>query len=281
MYAEAKRFWSFMVWGVEKVKILRDLRLSTKLLILIEITVNPRIKLKPIAEKLDITVQAVSEYLKRMHEEGLVQTRGGEYKATRKGVQFLHDSILELNEFLDNAMKSLNIIDVCAAIAKTPIKKGNKVGLLMEKGVLAAYANRPSKSTGVALMDAEVGEDVAVGELEGIVDLSPGRLLIVRIPSIREGGTRGVSIGKVREIYSGFKPDKVGAMDPVALSLVERLGVRCDFVFAPINATIEAIQKGLNVMVFASREDADKLASMVDEVNLSSLEKIEYELISP
>jgi len=77
------------------MKILRDLRLITELLILLDVINNPHVKLKNIAEKLDITVQGASEYLRRMRKEGFIQNIGGEYKATKKGIEFLHTNFSE------------------------------------------------------------------------------------------------------------------------------------------------------------------------------------------
>jgi len=102
-----------------------DLRLNTKLLILLEITIVSHSKLKPIADRLGITVQGISEYIKIMQSEGLVHITGGGYKATKKGVQFLHENIRDLKEFVERTMKRLEVIDLCAAIAKTRIKEGS------------------------------------------------------------------------------------------------------------------------------------------------------------
>ena len=176
------------------MKILRDLRLSTKLLILLEITRKPRIKLKTIADKIGISIQGVSEYLKIMSEEELVQNIGGEYKATNKGVQFLHKHFSELKNFVDKSIEKLNLIEVCCAIAKTKINKGDKVGLFMENGILTAYAGKKSKSVGTAISDACIDEDIPIKNLEGIVELTQGKLCIIEIPSIRDGGSRNINI---------------------------------------------------------------------------------------
>ena len=215
-----------------------------------------------------------------MQSEGLIQNISGEYKATKKGVQLLHKNIRELKEFVDKAMERLDIVDVCAAIAKTPIKKGEKVGLFMEKGFLTAYSNKPSKSTGIAMSEVQIGDDLAIKDLEGVIELSFGEFYIIELPSIRDGGTHKISVEKVKKIYSSFKPDKIGALDIIGFTLLNKLGLKCDFEFAPINPVIEAVQKGLNVMVIGSTDNVHKMTSIVNEINTSSLDKIEYKLIS-
>lgn len=262
------------------MRILRDLRLSTKLLILIEVTTGSYSRLKQIADKLGITIQGISEYVRIMDSEGLIHHINGEYKATKKGVQFLHENIREFKEFVDRTMERLEIIDICVAIAKTSIKKEEKVGLFMENGVLTAYVNKPSRSTGIAVSDAEIGDDVPIKDLEGIVDLRLGALYILELPSMREGSTHRIRAEEVKKVYSDFKPHKIGALDVVGLALLNKLGLTCDFEFAPIDSAIEAVLRGIDVMVVGSTDNVYKMVSTIDEINAVSQDKIEYSFIS-
>ena len=263
------------------MKILRDLRLSTELLVLLEVINDPHVKLKTIAEKLDITVQGASEYLRRMKKEGFIQSIGGEYRATKKGIEFLHSNFSELKEFVDLKIVELNIIDVCAAIAKTQIKEGDEVGLFMENGVLTAYSGRKSKSKGMAISNADVDEDVAIKDLDGMVSLSPGEMHVVKLPSIREGGSNSVNIEGIKKLSRRFSPDKIGAMDVVSGAVLIKAGIMPDFEFATLSASIEALEKGLNVMLFASSDQIHIVVSAIEEINNNIEDKIIYEIISP
>lgn len=263
------------------MKILRDLRLSTELLVLLEVINDPHVKLKTIAEKLDITVQGASEYLRRMKKEGFIQSIGGEYRATKKGIEFLHSNFSELKEFVDLKIAELNIIDVCAAIAKTQIKEGDEVGLFMENGVLTAYSGRKSKSKGMAISNADVDEDVAIKDLDGMVSLSPGEMHVVKLPSIREGGSNSVNIEGIKKLSRRFSPDKIGAMDVVSGAVLIKAGIMPDFEFATLSASIEALEKGLNVMLFASSDQIHIVVSAIEEINNNIEDKIIYEIISP
>jgi len=262
------------------MNVLRDLRLSTELLILFEIINDPHIKLKKIAEKLNITVQGASDYLRRMKKEGLVQNIGGELKATKKGIEFLHTNFSELKEFVDSKVSDLNIIDVCAAIAKTDIKKGDDVGIFMEGGVLTAYTDKDSDSRGKAFSDAEAGEDVAISDLDGIVSLLPGTIYLMKLPSIRQGGSAAVPEGLINKHYKKINPDKVGVMDVVSLATVKKAKITPDFEFAPLPASIEAIEKGLDVMLLGSQDVVHGAVSTIEELNSTIEDKIAYRILT-
>jgi putative transcriptional regulator len=261
------------------MKILRDLRLSTELLILSEVIKDPNIKLKTIAEKLDITVQGSSDYLRRMKNEGFIQSIGREYRATKKGIDFLHTNFLELKSFVDAKIAELNIIDVCAAIAKTLIKEGDEVGLFMEDGLLTAYSGRKSKSKGIAASSAELNEDVAIKELDGIVTLSPGMIHVVELPSIQKGGSGAISIEGIRELHDGLRPQKVGVMDPVSMAAAKKAEIEPDFEFAPLPSAVDAAERGLSVMLLTSSDHVHNVISTIEDINTNIEDKILYEII--
>jgi putative transcriptional regulator len=262
------------------MKVLRDLRLSTELLILLEVIKNPHSKLKAIADKLDITVQGVSDYLRRMKKEGKIQNIGGEWRATKSGIEFLHSNFSELKDFVDSKILELNIIDICAAIAKTPIKKGDEVGLFMEDGVLCAYSGKDSSSKGIAESDAQIDEDVAIKDLDGMVSLSPGMMHIVKLPSIRDGGSSAVSKKDIKKIMDKVNYEKIGVMDAVSQAVLKKAKIRPDFEFASLYSAIEAAEKGLDVMIFASAEQIASVVSTIEDTNSQIEDKIIYQIIN-
>jgi putative transcriptional regulator len=263
------------------VKVLRDLRLSTELLILMEIVKNPHMKMKDIAGKLDITVQGVSEYLRRMKKEGKIQNMGGEWRTSKSGIDFLHSNFSELKDFVDSKIVELNIIDICAAIAKTPIRKDDDVGLFMEDGVLCAYAGRDSRSKGIAASEAEIDEDVAIKDLDGMVSLSPGMMHIVKLPSIREGGSSSVSTKDIKKIIEKLNPRKIGVMDVVSQAVLKKTKAQVDFEFASLYSAIEAAEKGLNVMIFTTTDQMAQVVSTIEDTNSQIEDKIIYQIVNP
>ncbi len=262
------------------MELLREKSLSTKMLILLEISIGHYSQLSPIAEKIGITKQAVSDYLKKMRKEGLVLIMNGEYRASVKGVELLHSQLLELKEFLDKKIQRLNIIENCAAIAGNEIQKGEKIGLFMENGELIAYQGKKSSSIGIAMRDAKKGEDVPIKNMEGIVEHKMGKIHLIELPSPAEGGTRACDIEKICKWIEMQKIDRIGASDVVAKALLKKLRKPYDFEFACAHAVIEAAQKGLNVLLLGWGEGIKKAISDIEEFNASSPERIQYKLIS-
>lgn len=259
---------------------LRDLRETTKLLILLEMIRREHSKLKTLAERFGMTVQGVSDYLRMMTSEGLVHNIGGMYKPTKRGVQFLHDGFSELKRFIESSAKDLAIIDVCWAIAASDIKKDERVGLVMENGYLIAHPRKKSPSTGRALFDGKKGQDIAVTELDGIASLKPGRIVIGKIPGTERKGSRGASIPKLRRLMKEESLDLVAISGASAKALVKSAGLRPDIEFASLAASLEASEKGLNVLYLCGEEHCNEVMSHILERNSSSEDAIDFEVVS-
>jgi putative transcriptional regulator len=261
-----------------KMNILRDKRLTTKILILLELSTDPHLKHKTLAEKFDMTVQAVSDYFKIMKKEGLVTRVKGRYKPTQKGILFLHSNFSEIRDFLDDQMHKLNIIDICTAIAGGRLRPGDRVGLFMEKGELNAYKNRSSSSMGIVVSEADKGDDVAVKELDGIVALDMGEIHIIKVPTVQEGGTKAVPTKEVKRVIRSHGPDRIAAMGTVARVLLKKMDMANDIEFSMVDSTLEACQKGLKVLVVGEEREINELINRLNDYNATNEEKIEYSL---
>ncbi len=260
--------------------ILRDVREATRLLILLEITTNRHSRMKSIARKIGMTVQGVSGYLKDMSEEGLIYRAGGFYAATMRGVELLHEKFKDLKDFVERSSREMRILDICSAIAGADMEEGDRAGLFMEEGYLVAYPGRDSPSKGRALHGARKGEDVALVELEGIVDLRLGRITLVRVPGARQGGTNRIDIDRAREFIASHPNDKVAVNDAVARILAAKLKLDPDFEFASVPASMEAAQRGLDVLLLASEDSASEAVSAIEAENEVLEEKVSYQVFS-
>ena len=259
-----------------KGKQLRDLRRNTELLILVDVLETPSARLKDIADRLEITVQAVSQYLAAMRKDGLVREQGGLLRPTRKGMQLLQEHFTVLKNEVDSVLRRISVIDRCVAIAGASIKKGQKVGLVMEDGMLMAYPGKKSSSTGEALEAAEEGDDIVVGKLEGIVDLELGGLLVVEAPSEFNGGSKAANVERVRDKLEEFSPGMLVAGDSVGAALLMKASGEFFTIHAPIDSAMSALSKGVDVAFCGTHESIDHLLNAIGALKKSSGYEIKW-----
>lgn len=261
------------------MKLLRDIREGTRLLLLLEITTGRHTRLKTLAEKLDLSVQGVSGYLAALTEEGLVHRENGMYATTMAGVETLHDRLRELREFVERSYAETRILDMTSAIAGAPIQTGDEVGLFMEGGRLVAFPDRESSSRGRSLQSADQGEDVAVVELEGMVELEPGTITVLRIPGSAQRGTAAVDLPRARRLMSSHKNGIIGVSDVVARVLADKLEIVPDFEFAPVAAAHEAAQRGVDVLLITSQDSSPDVVTGLETANEGTEKPVGYRVV--
>jgi putative transcriptional regulator len=166
------------------------------------------------------------------------------------------------------------------AMAAKPIKKGEKVGLMTKKGVLYAVAenNPESEAFGIATTDANRGEDVGLKDLQGKLKMKQGKILIVKLPSIRQVGSRAVDGAKVKALYDEFQPDRVGVMGAVGRAILNKLGLKADIEFGISRAAAIAASRGLNVFVLVVGRMVNRVIEEIDSTNMKSAVNIVYEV---
>lgn len=249
---------------------LRDLKQNTEMLILAHVLESPSPRLKDIADQLGITVQAVSQYVAAMRKEGLLREYTGKLRPTRKGMQLLQEHFGKLKEEIDAVLRRIRVIDRCVAIAGKRIEKGDKVGLIMEDGMLMAFPNQKSASTGRAIEEADEGDDVLVAELEGIVDLELGKLLVLEAPSEVDGGSKTANIERARDKVEEFSPGLLVAGDPVGAALLMKASGEMFTIHAPIESSMSALGKGVDVAFCGTHESADLLLRAINDLKKTS-----------
>ena len=266
-----------------KSPLLRDKGEFTKFQILFEVMRNqPHVKQKDISDALGITIQAVSKYFKKLTKEGLLEagSERADYRLTPKAVEKLREDIKYLERYVTSIKQEMKIERYFPAMATKQIKKGEKVGLIMKKGVLYAVAesNPEAEALGTATTDASRGEDVGLKDLEGKVKLEQGKILIVKLPSIRQGGSRAVDVAKVRAFYEEFKPDRIGVMGAVGRAILNKLGLKADIEFGISRAAALAASRGLNVFVLVVGRMVNRVVEEIDAANMKSASDIIYEV---
>jgi len=139
----------------------------------------------------------------------------------------------------------------------------------MDKGVLYATTHETTAHAEV-INDTGKGEDVSLTKLGGIIELEPGQVIIIKLPTINQGGSRVTDLDKIEEIYQAKKNsiDRVGIMGTISRAVSNKLDIPFDFEFATPEATLAAAERGLNVMVFAVGKMTRSIAQKLDDEDI-------------
>ncbi len=263
--------------------LLRDKGEFTKFQILLEVLRHqPHTKQKDISDKLGITIQAISKYFKELREEGLLQ--GGperaDYRPTQKGLLKLRDDLRALESYVIEVKHDLRVEHAWPAIATEPVKAGQEIGLIMKEGIMHTVPvdSNLTETKGIALVDAQPGEDLGLKDLRGKLKVKRGEILIVKLPSIRRGGSRAVDLSKVRAFYDEFKPDRIGVMGAVGRAVLTKLGYEADIEFGISRSAAIAASRGLNVFVLVVGRMVNRMIQEIDQINMKTEGNIIYEV---
>lgn len=240
---------------------------------------DPHLKQKDLAETLGITIQAVSENIKTLIEEGYITSKDGRspYKITQKGIDKVKKDAISLRKYSDDVLETMNHYKtIWPAIASQNLKEGERVGLFMSDGILYA-GKKDASAKGTTLTNAKKGEDVALGGLEGLIDLTVGEAIIITLPTIKDGGSSKANLELIKDIYNngthGINIDKVAAVGTVSHAVSNTLKIPIDIEFAAAPATANATRKGLNILVLSVGDMTKAFIRELDE------EKIKYNII--
>jgi putative transcriptional regulator len=255
----------------------------TKFQILLEVLRHqPHTKQKDISEKLGITIQAVSKYFKVLRREGLLE--GGsvraDYHPTAKGLLKLRDDVRGLENYLIELKNDIKLDHAWPAIATQPVQAGQQVGLLMKEGVIYTVPTNSasSEATGIALSDAKEGEDLGLKDLQGKLEVKQGKILIVKLPSIRRGGSRSTDLEKIKAFCDEFKPDRIGVMGAVGRAVLAKMELKADIEFGISRSAAIAASRGLNVFVLVVGRMVNRMIEEIDQINLRNERSIAYEV---
>ena len=190
-------------------------------------------QLRPIAETLGLTIQAVSHVFRTLRDRGLVQNRDGRYRLTLEGVARLHEALTSLGEDIRSRLGRLHVIRSTRAIAAGPLSVGDPVALEIRDGLLTARHAAGGASRGRVARGGLAGSLVEVSELEGIVPITPAPVRVTTIPE-SEVHAAGLSSRLTRELK--------GRPGPVAVVGLEAyLAVRAAIPLPPIRFAPTAV----------------------------------------
>ncbi|VVB64541.1 MarR family protein [uncultured archaeon] len=256
------------------VNILQSKRESSRFQILVEIAAHqPNLRQKEVAERLGVTPQAISEYIKELVANGLVTTDGRmRYSITKEGVEWLLEGAAELKRYARVVMEDIiSHVSVWTALAESDLAEGERVSLEMRGGLL--YANRKEgiEASGITISDARAGEDVGVSDLKGLISLDEGVIIVAKVPRVQAGGSRKVDVDALKTLVSGEK--MIGALGVEALVALRKAGREPDVIFGAKESAVEAAFHGINSVIASVDEQVPSLLERLES------EGLKYELV--
>jgi putative transcriptional regulator len=255
------------------VDILRNKKLATKFQILVEVANSgPQIQQRDIAKKLEVTPQAISDYIAQLIKEGMLIAQGrSKYSVTNEGINWVIKMMRELRTYDTFIEQAITNISVSAAVAHIDISKGQEVGLEMNGGLLYATGNAGSGAKGIATSDARAGEDVGVSNIDGIVTMEVGKVTILKMPSIQGGGSRMVNLNRLEREIKG--KELVGGIGIEALVTLKKYASQPIYAYGVKDAAIEAARSGLSPLIVSVDTEISDLIRRLDE------QGIDYDII--
>jgi putative transcriptional regulator len=254
--------------------ILSSKRESSRFQILVEIAAHqPNLRQKEVADRMGITPQAVSEYIKELVADGLVTTDGRmRYSITKEGVEWLLENAAELKRYARVVMEEIiSHVSVWSALADVDLAEGERVSLEMRGGLL--YANRKDgiNATGIAISGAKAGEDVGISDLKGLISLEEGKVTVCKVPRVQLGGSRRVNLQALASLL--HNKNMVGCLGIEALVALRKVGREPDVIFGAKESAVESAFHGVSSIVVSVDEQIPGLLSRLES------EGLKYELI--
>jgi len=234
------------------LRVLRNKRDASRYQILVEIADRqPAVSQQEVADAVGVTAQAVSDYVQDLVGKGYVEKHGrGRYEVTKEGVDWLISRTDDLAAYATYVAEDVvGQVETETAVATADITEGDPVTLSMRDGVLHASPGDTGGATAVAVTAAAADEDVGVTDFEGLLDYDPGRVTVLAVPAVADGGSRAVDPDTVAAL--AVDHDLLAVAGVEALVAARRADRDPDIRFGTDGAVEEAANRGLDVLLLA------------------------------
>ena len=249
-------------------KILQSKSIMTKFQILNEIAYHqPYIKQKEIAQKINITPQAVSEYIKELINNGFIHSSGRvQYKVTKEGIEWIIENASELKKYSQLIMDDIiSLVSTWTAICEKDIKKNEKVFIIMKNGLLYA-TNEKTSIYGTAISDGNKGYDIGITNLKGTMKIEDSIITICKIPKINHGGSNSVDLIKLKSIID--TKSYIGAIGIESLISLKKINKYPNVMFGALESVIEAYYHGLSSVILIIEDEVPYFISKLEHENI-------------
>lgn len=252
------------------VDVLDNKRSATRFRVLVEIAERqPAVSQGEIAEEVGVTSQAISEYIRGLVDDGLVEKEGrSRYRVTKEGVDWLLTAAEDVRLFADHVTEDvLGAMGEDAAVAGADLPEGADVSLSVVDGLLRAEPGTEGPATGVTTTAAEADTDVGVTGFEGVIDLEPGTVTVWQVPSVRDGGSRAADPERIADGCGDA--ELVVAAGVEAVVALRRAGVEPAVTVAAADVAVGAAERGLDVGVVATTDVVGRITDTLRDADVA------------
>lgn len=200
-----------------------------------------------IGRSLNITLQGVRYYVKRLKDAGFLN----DMDITSSGYEYLSTSLTGVKKFLAESAEFLTEANGWEAICHDDIAMGDEVYLFMRNGYLHATKRKQTKSMAVAMTDGKSGKRILIKDIKGIIELKPGKLEILLIKGLCENRYAEFK-EKVENLLRNKGEYFLFVLGEGAKTLVS--DEACVNLFSPLKGAFDATVRGLNSKVIATEE---------------------------
>jgi len=246
--------------------------------ILIEIAERqPAVRQHEIAEKVGMTTQAVSEYIRDLVNEGMITMSGrSNYAVTKTGMAWIMANAATLELYVRHIRRDVvKHVSVWTAIAADDLKKGDIAGLYMKDGYLYA-GKKPQSATATVNADAKKNNDVGIFDVVGIIEHHEGTIHVCKVPRIQHGGSLNVRKDQLKKIVA--KAGLVAAVGIEASIALKSIGRDPDLFFGASEGVIDAAYHGITSVIVITEDES---VNFVKRLESTPLEYKIHDLILP
>ena len=232
---------------------------------------QPHIKQKEIADVLGITVQGVSEHIRNLLKKGFITSRGrGEYVLTADGMKALKVWISDFKSYLNHVNQDIyRYKDIWPAIANEDLQEGDEVYLYMNKGHLYASKEIKSESTAKVVEGGCAGEDIAIENIMGIIEIKKGKVVILKIPPKIKGGSKNVDYEVIQNVLDANKDSIIATMGTISHVVSKKLNIMPEIRFAVLEGIVGACDRGCDVVCLITGKMTEKVVKTLDKHRIS------------
>ena len=193
---------------------------------------EPNLKQKDLAERLGITIQAVSENIKTLTELGYITYKDGRapYKITQKGILKVKKDAITLRKYSDTVLETMTYYK-CFDVALTNLKGTIEI----KDSKILIITLPPIKQGGSRSTDMDLIKEIYNEKYEN---------------------------------YGLSSIDKVAAIGTTSHVIANHLGIPVDIEFGVSEAAQSAVRKGLNVMILSIGDMSKNISKDLEDANI-------------